>query len=94
MAVERQLLQTLGSRYSDNPIDLSYSFTEEGRRWTLDALTRLRYTGPAPVTLEEFNYQVNLQKLTNELITFDRIRKAMSDLTIRRQHSSSRAVRR
>ena len=55
MAVDRQLLQTLGSRYSDNPIDLSYSFTEEGRRWTLDALQRLRYTGPAPVTLEEFN---------------------------------------
>ena len=75
MAVERQLLQTLGSRYSDNPIDLSYSFTEEGRRWTLDALDRLRYTGPAPVTLEEFNYQVNMQKLTNEIVTIDRIRK-------------------
>jgi hypothetical protein len=81
MAVERQLLQTLGSRYSDNPIDLSYSFTEEGRRWTLDALSRLRYTGPAPVTLDEFNFRVNMQKLTNEIITFDRIRKAMSDLT-------------
>ncbi len=81
MAVERQLLQTLGSRYSDNPIDLSYSFTEEGRRWTLDALTRLRYTGPAPVTLEEFNYRVNMQKPTNEIITFDRIQRSMSDLT-------------
>lgn len=84
MAVERQLLQTLGSRYSDNPIDLSYSFTEEGRRWTLDALNRLRYTGPAPVTLEEFNYQVNMQKLTNEIVTVDRIQKAMSDLTFDR----------
>ena len=81
MAVERQLLQTLGSRYSDNPIDLSYSFTEEGRRWTLDAMNRLRYTGPAPVTLDEFNYQVNMQKLTNEIVTVDRIQKAMSDLT-------------
>jgi hypothetical protein len=81
MAVERQLLQTLGSRYSDNPIDLSYTFTEEGRRWTLDALNRLRYTGPAPVTLEEFNYRVNMQKLTNEIVTIDRIQKAMSDLT-------------
>jgi hypothetical protein len=81
MAVERQLLQTLGSRYSDNPIDLSYSFTEEGRRWTMDAMNRLRYTGPAPVTLEEFNYQVNMQKLTNEIVTIDRIQKAMSDLT-------------
>ena len=84
MAVERQLLQTLGSRYSDNPIDLSYSFTEEGRRWTLDALNRLRYTGPAPVTLEEFNYQVNMQKLTNEIVTVDRIQKSMSDLVFDR----------
>jgi hypothetical protein len=81
MAVERQLLQTLGSRYSDNPIDLSYSFTEAGRNWTVDALSRLRYTGPAPVTLDEFNFRVSLQKLTNELITYDRIRKVMSDLT-------------
>jgi hypothetical protein len=81
MAVERNLLQTLGTRYTDNPIDLSYSFTEEGRRWTLDALNRLRYTGPAPVTIEEFNYQVSLQKLTNELITYDRIRTGLNDLT-------------
>lgn len=81
MAVDRNLLQTLGTRYTDNPIDLSYSFTEEGRRWTLDALTRLRYTGPAPVTIEEFNYQVSMQKLTNELVTFDAIKKSLNDLT-------------
>ncbi len=81
MAVKRNLLQTLGSRQADNPIDLSYSFTETGRQWTLDALTRLRYTGPAPVTLDEFNDQVSLQKLTNELITYDRLRKGLSDLT-------------
>jgi len=60
MAIERQLLQNLGSRYADNPIDLSYSFTETGRQWTLDSLSRLRYTGPAPVTLEEFCDQVSL----------------------------------
>ena len=82
MAVNRQLLQTLGSRYSDNPIDLSYSFTDEGRRWTLDALTRLRYTGPAPVTIEEFSEQVALQKLTNELVTIDRLRYGLRDLTV------------
>lgn len=81
MAIERQLLQNLGSRYSDNPIDLSYSFTETGRQWTLDSLSRLRYTGPAPVTLDEFCDQVSLQKLTNELITIDRLRKGLSDLT-------------
>src|SRR5579871_5022764 len=67
MAVDRQLLHTLGSRNSDSLLDMSYAFTEEGRKWTIDALQRVRYTGPAPVTLEEFSDQVNSQKLTNEL---------------------------
>jgi DNA polymerase III delta prime subunit len=33
------------------------------------------------VTLDEFNHQVNLQKITNELITFDHIRGAIGELT-------------
>ena len=81
MAVERQLLRTLGMRNSDSQIDMSYTFTEEGKRWTIEALQRLRYVGPAPVTLEEFTYQVNLQKLTNELVSFEGIRNALGELT-------------
>jgi hypothetical protein len=80
MAIDRQLLQTLGSRHSESLIDLHYALTEEGRRWTLDALQRLHYVGPAPVTLEEFTDQVNLQKLTNELISFESIRKGIGEL--------------
>ncbi len=79
MAVDRQLLRALGMRGSNSPIDMSYAFTEEGKRWTIDALERLHYVGPAPVTLDEFTYQVNLQKLTNELVTFERIREAIGD---------------
>ncbi len=81
MAIDRKLLISLGSRETAGIADLSYMFTEEGRRWTLDALNRVGYTGPAPVTLEEFNYQVNLQKVTNEVITFERIRKAVVAFT-------------
>jgi hypothetical protein len=81
MAVNRQLLRTLGMRASDNPIDMAYVFTEEGKHWTVDALERVRYAGPAPVKLEEFTYQVNLQKLTNETVTFERIRKSLGELT-------------
>jgi DNA polymerase III delta prime subunit len=72
---------TLGSRDTSSLADLAYMFSEEGRRWALDALGRVGYSGPAPVTIEEFTYQVNLQKLTNEVITFDRIRKATAELT-------------
>ncbi len=80
MAVERQLLRALGIRSAGSPIDMGYAFTEEGKRWTIDALERLHYVGPAPVTLKEFTYQVSLQKLTNELVTFERIRKSLGEL--------------
>ena len=79
MAVDRKLLRALGMRSSSNPIEMSYALTDEGKRWTIDALERLHYAGPAPVTLDDFTYQVNLQKLTNELVTFDRIRDALGD---------------
>ena len=61
MAIDRRLLSALGTRDSESMIDMSYQLTDEGRRWTVDALQRLRYTGPAPVTLEDFTDRVNLQ---------------------------------
>jgi len=81
MAVDRHLLHTLGTRESANPLDMRYSFSDAGKRWVLDALKQVGYAGPAPVIIEEFNQQVNLQKITNELITFDTIRQAIGDLT-------------
>lgn len=80
MAVDRQLLRTLGARESASLIEMSYTFTDEGRRFTLDALEQSRYAGPAPVTLNEFNARVDLQKITNEVISFDRIRKSLGEL--------------
>jgi hypothetical protein len=82
MAVDRALLITLGTRQSDNLFDMSYMLTEKGRNWVLDAVQRLSYVGPAPVTLKEFTDQVNVQKLTNERITYERIRKAFADLDV------------
>ena len=79
LTVERKLLYSRGMR-SDKLMDMSYSFTDEGRRFAIDAVQQSRYSGPAPVTLEEFVDQVNLQKLTNELVTFDRIRASLEGL--------------
>ncbi len=82
MAIERQLLYTLGSQNSDSILDMRYALTDEGKRWTLDALQRSGYIGPAPVTLAEFVERVNMQKPTNERVTMDRVIKAISGLTI------------
>jgi hypothetical protein len=81
MAIDRKLLRALGSRDSSSPLDLSYTFTDEGKRWAIDAMEQVRYVGPAPVNLEDFTYRVNLQKLTNEVVTFDRIRTGLGQLT-------------
>jgi len=56
--------------------------TDEGKRWATDALQRSQYTGPAPVTLEDFNDRVNLQKITNETVTFQRVREQLNDLAM------------
>ena len=80
MAVDRLLLHNLGVRHGDSLIDLAYTFTDEGRRFAIDAINRLHYVGPAPVTLDEFVEQVNMQKLTNELVTPEKIKEATKGL--------------
>ncbi len=79
VATDRKLLYSRGVR-ADSKTDTNYGFTDEGARWAADALQRSQYTGPAPVTLEEYTEQVNLQKLTNEEINFDQVREHLKDL--------------
>ena len=93
MAIERQLLYTLGSHSSDSILDTRYALTDEGRRWTIDALQRSGYVGPAPVSLADFIERVNLQKPTNEHITPEKIRDCAQRALDQRQASSSRSGR-
>jgi len=79
-AIDRQFLRALGMRETENLIDMSYALTEEGRRWAQDALQQSRYAGPAPVTLDEFTEMIGRQKLTNETVTYPRIREALGSL--------------
>ena len=80
MAIDRQMLRALGVRESDSLVDMSYALTEEGKHWAQDALRQSRYAGPAPVTLDEFTNMISRQKLTNETVTYERIREALGDL--------------
>ncbi|MGB8029791.1 MAG: hypothetical protein WCF30_08995 [Terracidiphilus sp.] len=82
IAIERQLIYTLGAVSSDSVLDMRYAMTDEGKRWTLEALQRSGYIGPAPVTLAEFIDRVNMQKPTNERVTMDQVHKAIKELTI------------
>ena len=81
IATEQKLLYARGVR-EDNASAMNYAMSETGQRWAMDALHRSQYTGPAPVTLDDFNDRVNLQKITNEIITFQRVRESVSDLAM------------
>lgn len=82
MAVDRRLLSALGTRRSDSLLDMSYALTDEGRRFAQESIEHSGYVGPAPVTLDEFNDQVVLQKPTNERISLDRMRNSMGEMVI------------
>lgn len=82
MAVDRRMLSALGARDHAGLAELSYTLTETGRQRAMDALEQCRYAGPAPVSIGDFNDRVNLQKLTNEAITYKRIQAALGDLTV------------
>ncbi len=80
-AVERHLLQSNGSPDSKFA-NIRYALTDDGKREALDALQITRYTGPAPVPLDDFTQQIARQKLNNEVITPQRIREALADLVV------------
>lgn len=82
IAIDRQFIYTLGTRNPQSAVGIVYALTEEGRRWTVDAINRAGYVGPAPVPLEDFVEMMSLQKPTNERISPERVRDAVKDLVL------------
>jgi hypothetical protein len=78
MAVGRSLLVALG--ISANM--MRYELSEQGRRWAQEALKGSLYAGPAPVPLDDFCARVKMQKVTNDLVTFESIRAAMGEYNV------------
>jgi hypothetical protein len=80
-AVERHLLESAGSPDSKFG-NIRYTLSERGRQQAVDAMNQCRYVGPAPVTLNDFIEQVSRQKLTNEVVTEERLRAVLNDLVV------------
>jgi hypothetical protein len=81
VCADRKLIYARGVRPGHSSA-MHYALTDEGQRWATDALQRSQYTGPAPVPLEDFIDRVNLQKITNEVVTYQRVRQNISDLAM------------
>lgn len=77
----QQLILVKGSR-GLGPVSATLSLTEAGRRVGRDYLEGNQYVGPAPVPLAQYEKAVELQKLPNNWLSFERLAKAYSHLVI------------
>ena len=61
---------------------MRYALTNAGKERASEALRRCEYIGPVPVPLETYQTQVQRQTITNEVISIDKLKKAMSHLVL------------
>jgi energy-coupling factor transporter ATP-binding protein EcfA2 len=80
LAITRQLLRVTSARGSGSLAEQRYQLTEAGREWADAALERSHYVGPAPVSLDAFKEHILLQRITNERVTLQELKAALSGL--------------
>ncbi len=86
--VERLLTQMRALRLVEVPRrgdvdgDVSYTLTESGLQQARVAMEKCAYTGPAPVTLQEYVQQVSLQSHRPHATTAASLKTAMGDLVL------------
>jgi hypothetical protein len=61
---------------------MRYALTSAGKERASEALRRCEYIGPIPVPLETYQIQVQKQTITNEVVSIDKLTKALSHLVI------------
>jgi hypothetical protein len=78
LAVRRLLVRSTGEKEGAT----QYTLTEAGMQWARQALEQSRYTGPTPVTIEDFNDLVSRQKVRNSIVKPDTISQALNGLSV------------
>ncbi|MET0583533.1 MAG: hypothetical protein ABW099_01540, partial [Candidatus Binatia bacterium] len=61
---------------------MRYALTNAGKERASEALRRCEYIGPVPIPLETYQVQVQKQTITNEVISIEKLKKAMSHLVL------------
>ena len=61
---------------------MRYALTNAGKERASEALRICEYIGPAPIPLESYQVQVQKQTITNEVISIEKLRKALAHLVL------------
>ncbi len=76
-----QYAEKRGGKGLGNSTD-QFALTERGRRYSRDILEQDTYTGPAPVTFDQYNQYVKYHNFTRIVITEKTLREAWRDFII------------
>ena len=73
-ATDRKLVEALASASGNNARnEIRLTLTRAGREWAADALSRGQYFGPAPVSLKDWQERIQLQRITNEVVSREKL---------------------
>ena len=82
-AKERKLVEALASAPTSlAKAEMRLTLTRAGREWAIDALKRGQYFGPAPVSLKDYQERILRQRVTNEVVSRQRLDEAFSGLVM------------
>jgi energy-coupling factor transporter ATP-binding protein EcfA2 len=82
-AKERKLVESLASAsVGGSMAEMRLTLTRAGREWAADAMKRGQYFGPAPVSLKDYQERIQIQRVTNEHVTRQRLDEAFNGLVM------------
>jgi hypothetical protein len=80
-AIRQRFIGATGAT-SDLALSTHYALTEAGRNAAKEALDQSLYMGPAPVSLMAYREQIEKQRITNEMLEEETLRKGFSGLVV------------
>src|ERR1700689_1941707 len=82
-AKERKFVEALAVASGSGAMaELRLSLTRAGREFAADAMKRGQYFGPAPVSLKDFQERILRQRVTNEIVTRQRLEEGFAGLVM------------
>jgi hypothetical protein len=83
-AKDRKLVETLGAAVGGGGAipEMRHALTKAGREWTQESIENSQYFGPAPVSLDAWQERILRQRVTNEMISRQRLEKAFEGLVM------------
>jgi energy-coupling factor transporter ATP-binding protein EcfA2 len=82
-ATDRKLIETLAAASGVNArAEIRLTLTRAGREWATDAMSRGQYFGPAPVPLKDYQERIQRQRVTNEVVSREKLEAAFSGFVI------------